>query len=353
MSSNDLTSRWSISANNPIPELMMQQISRAAASLRSGGVVAFPTETVYGLGADISHNQAIQKIFEIKGRPSDHPLIVHFADIAELGYWTEKIPAAAWLLARHFWPGPLTLILPKSKHIPLSVTGGQDMVGLRIPCHPVALTLLRQLGSRRALAAPSANRFGRISPTSAAHVRNEFGHEINMILEGGPCEVGLESTIVSCVDETVTILRPGGIPVTAIENLLQQVVSIKSHHSSIRTPGSLASHYAPATPLEVWPGGESFWSRFTVLQHQGICTAIVTRSLSDYSTRGIDENLHHILMPDDPVRYGKELYAMLRKLDEGKFDRILIEAPPDNPEWFAIADRLQRASLYFPEKPTT
>ena len=169
----------------------------AARILCAGGTVAFPTETVYGLGADVTNLNAIQKIYKIKQRPIDHPLIVHISDISHLDYWAQAIPASAWKLAQQFWPGPLTLILRRSRHIADNVTGGQDTVGLRIPAHPVALTLLNELGPEKALAAPSANRFGRISPTTAAHVREELGCDVDMILEGGACEVGLESTIIS------------------------------------------------------------------------------------------------------------------------------------------------------------
>lgn len=327
-----------------LSDLMIQQIVLAAASLRNGSVVAFPTETVYGLGADISHSQAIRKVFAIKRRPVNHPLIVHFAEIAELEYWADEIPATAWLLAEHFWPGPLTLILPKSKYIPLSVTGGQDTVGLRIPRHSVALALLKELGNRKALAAPSANRFGQVSPTSAHHVRDEFGHEVDMVLDGGSCDVGLESTIVSCLDKTVIILRPGGIPVTSIEDLLKQKVFIRSNNS-IRTPGSLAAHYAPATPLEIWPHGEPLWSRFLTLQQQGVRSAIMTRAVPPHSIRTTSENSRYVLMPSDPATYGKKLYATIRMLDCKDFGRLLVEAPPDDPEWSAITDRLQRASF--------
>jgi tRNA threonylcarbamoyl adenosine modification protein (Sua5/YciO/YrdC/YwlC family) len=193
------------------PELLAQ-IEAAAAILRQGGVVAFPTETVYGLGADASNPDAVRRIFQIKGRPADHPLIVHLSDKSQLGHWAREVPEAARLLAEHFWPGPLTLILSRNKHVSDAVTGGQDTVGLRVPGHPVALALLRAMGPAAALAAPSANRYGRISPTTAAHVREELGDSVDMILDGGPCEVGLESTIVSFTGDTATVLRPGGIP---------------------------------------------------------------------------------------------------------------------------------------------
>lgn len=324
-----------------------RQIELAAGLLRSGKVIAFPTETVYGLGADISQSQAIEKIFAIKRRPSNHPLITHFADITDLEYWASEIPTAAWLLAEHFWPGPLTLILHKSDRIPYSVTGGQDTVGLRIPQHPIAQALLRALGSRQAIAAPSANRFGHLSPTSAIHVREEFKNQIGMILDGGSCEVGLESTIVSCIGKTVMLLRPGGISVDAIENLLRQKILNNSLSHSVRVSGSLPAHYAPDTPLEICPTGNELWARASWFQQQGMRTAIVTHSSPPGTHK---EHFDFILMPDDPVTYGKILYATLRKLDQLGYDQFLIEAPPNRLDWLAVTDRLQRASYHYLNK---
>lgn len=324
-----------------------RQIEHAAGLLRGGKVVAFPTETVYGLGADISQPRAIEKIFEIKGRPSNHPLITHFADITDLEYWASEIPTAAWLLAEHFWPGPLTLILPKSDRIPASVTGGQDTVGLRIPQHPIAQALLRALGSRQAIAAPSANRFGHLSPTSAIHVREDFKNQIGMILDGGSCEVGLESTIVSCIGKAVMLLRPGGISVDAIENLLRQKILNNSLSHSVRASGNLPAHYAPDTPLEICPTSNDLWTRASWFRQQGMRTAIVTHSSpSDAHKNPVD----CILMPADPVTYGKMLYATLRKLDQLGYDQLLIEAPPNRLDWLAVTDRLQRASYHYLNK---
>lgn len=341
--------------NNHLSMSTSQQIISAANLLRNGGIVVFPTETVYGLGADVSQTLAIRKIFEIKGRPTNHPLITHFAEIADLEHWADEIPAAAWLLAEHFWPGPLTLILRKSKSVPISVTGGQSTVGLRIPRHPIALALLSELGRHKALAAPSANRFGHTSPTSAKHVTDDFENEISMILDGGSCDVGLESTIVSCIDKTVTILRPGGISVDLIESLLKQKVLIRAHNNSIQTPGSLSAHYAPTTPLEIRPSGEPLWSHAKLLYQQGIRTAIMswaTLPTLPHTKRPHDHEIspYNILMPNDPVAYGKKLYATMRLLDQKGFDRILVEEPPDNLDWLAVTDRLKRAS--FSTSPT-
>lgn len=319
------------------------QIDSAVALLRAGGTVAFPTETVYGLGADVSNFSAVQRIFEIKKRPADHPLIVHFADASRLHYWAREVPEQAWKLAEHFWPGPLTLILPRSRHVPENVTGGQDTVGLRVPDHPVALALLSALGTEGALAAPSANRFGHVSPTTAAHVQEELGQTVDMILDGGPCEIGLESTIVGFSGQIAVILRPGRISLAALTEVLGEKVVLpeRGNHTG-RVPGALASHYAPVTPLELCPT-ESLWRRALELESAGSRVAIM-----EWSGRNLDrpenKNILHFSMSREPALYGSQLYATLRRFDHEGFDRMLVEAPPDHPAWVAIADRLQRAS---------
>lgn len=324
------------------------QIVVAAALLRAGGIVAFPTETVYGLGADVSNLSAVRRVFEIKKRPVDHPLIVHFADSSRLHHWAREIPEQAWQLAEYFWPGPLTLILPRSRHVPENVTGGQDTVGLRVPDHPVALALLNALGPEGALAAPSANRFGRLSPTTAAHVREELGDAVDMVLDGGACKVGLESTIVGFNNQTALVLRPGGISLEALEEVLgSKVVATGRKKQAVRVPGSLASHYAPDTPLELWPT-ESLWQRAIELEAEGLRTAIMTWS-GQNPERPERKNWTHLAMPAEPEVYGSRLYATLRRLDHEHFDRLLIETPPDDPAWMAIADRLQRAASCIPD----
>jgi L-threonylcarbamoyladenylate synthase len=330
--------------HHPAFNILKVQITKAVKSLRMGDVIAFPTETVYGLGADISRPEAIRKIFEVKGRPYNHPLIVHFSELAELDFWAKDIPDTALILAKHFWPGPLTLILPKSEHVPLSVTGGQNTVGLRIPRHPIALQLLKELGNHRAIAAPSANRFGFVSPTTADHVKEEFGDSINIILDGGSCEVGLESTIVSCIDKEVTILRPGGISISLIENILKQKVMTQPHNHAIRASGSLASHYATTTPLETCRS-ESLLARILSSQRQGIRTAVIIWNTHEELIQPeSNDKLYYVFMPNDPIKFAKNLYAILHELDSKNFQQILVEAPPDNLEWLAIADRLTRAS---------
>ncbi len=322
---------------------LQKQIDAAVRQLQAGGTVAFPTETVYGLGADISIPSAIRQIYEIKGRPTSHPLIVHFANISQLQYWAKEIPKSAWKLATHFWPGPLTLILKRSQHVPQNVTGGQNTVGLRIPYHPVALALLTALGAEKALAAPSANRFGRISPTTAAHVQNELGDKVNMILDGGACQVGLESTIVSFDGETASVLRPGGIPLSALETVLNDNIILNNNRqSTVRAPGTLASHYAPSTPLEIGPI-QTLWQRTHELEVQNLCAAVITWS-SSTSVHNTAKNSVQFFMPGEPTAYGNQLYATLRQLDQKGFDRLLIEAPPNSPAWLAVSDRLQRAS---------
>lgn len=330
------------------PELQAR-IKAAAALLRKGGVVAIPTETVYGLAADASNPAAVKRIFEIKGRPADHPLIVHIADESQLRYWAREVPKSAKLLAHRFWPGPLTLILPRSQHVSNIITGGQDTVGLRVPDHPLALALLRAMGPNGAVAAPSANRYGRISPTTAKHVREELGDGVDMILDGGPCQVGLESTIVSCIGDTVTVLRPGGISLSAIEEVLQHKVEIvDSTSAKIRVSGSVLSHYAPVTPLELLPGG-SLWQRASELEAQGLHVATLEWSAPDAihhpnTVHSEHAGIERTAMPANPVTYGQMLYATLRRLDNGQFDRLLAELPPQTVEWLAVVDRLKRAS---------
>ena len=319
------------------------RIAAAAALLNAGGVVAFPTETVYGLGADISSPSAVRRIFEIKKRPVDHPLIVHLAGSSGLQRWTQEVPEQAWQLAEHFWPGPLTLILRRSPQVPESVTGGQDTVGLRVPDHPVALALLNALGPKTALAAPSANRFGRISPTTAAHVREELGESVDMILDGGPCRVGLESTIVGFDGEMVVILRSGGTPLPALAEVLKGRVMLSGQEKrAVRVPGALKSHYAPETPLELWPSRLLSY-RALQLAAKGLRVAVIAWS-DQQMDHAENKNIVHFSMPAEPAGYGRLLYGTLRRFDHERFDRLLVEAPPDKPGWMAIADRLQRAS---------
>lgn len=333
----------SASSSNELSQLHQARIGEAADIVRAGGTVAFPTETVYGLGADVSNPAAIEKIYTIKQRPTDHPLIVHIGDISQLSYWAENIPESAWTLAHHFWPGPLTLVLQRSSRILDCVTGGQPTVGLRMPAHPTALALLNALGPEKALAAPSANRFGRISPTTAEHVQQELGSNVDLILDGGACEVGLESTIISFHDRLPQILRPGGITASSLETALQGPFILASANPVVRTSGSLSSHYAPVTPLQIH-STELIGRHASALGAQHLRVMVMTWSKIDVTPFCTHASVKFHSMPADPILYGRQLYATLRQFDQAGFDYLLAEAPPDHSDWLAIADRLQRAS---------
>ncbi len=320
----------------------MNDIQRAVQLLRQGELVALPTETVYGLGADALNPDAVAKIFAAKGRPSDHPLIVHLADASQIMTWAREVPKDAIALARAFWPGPLTLILKRDESVPDLVTGGQDTVGLRVPNHPVALELLRAFGS--GVAAPSANRFGRISPTTAAHVRQELGERVALILDGGACAVGLESTIVDLSRGVTVILRPGAIGADEIARVLGRRPRLRSEveagnaaeqGATPRVSGALAAHYAPRTPLELVAT-----DALAAQARPG--DAVLARCAAPAS---LAEGVAWAQAPADPAGYGHDLYARLRSLDESGATRILVEAPPASPDWAAVADRLGRAAV--------
>ena len=320
--------------------ILQYEIRTAVALLQAGKTVAFPTETVYGLGADAANPSAVKQIFQIKGRPAAHPLIVHIADISHMESWATDIPAAAWKLAEQFWPGPLTLILPRRSNVPLEVTGGQDTVGLRVPQHPVASALLHAFGG--GIAAPSANRFGRISPTTAQHVSEELGTQVGMILDGGACTVGLESTIIKLTDNHPLLMRPGGLSIEAIEQALHQKIShAPPAVPTIRVSGMLDAHYAPVTPLELLPA-PILREQALHLAQRGQQVAVLMRGHD--SARHNSSGVTTFFMPGSPVEYAHALYAMLHRVDHGDFDHLLIEAPPDTGEWLAINDRLRRAA---------
>ena len=332
------------SNTDQLDQAQRSRVCAAAAILNNGGIVAFPTETVYGLGADATNPAAVQKIYAIKQRPANHPLILHIGNRAHLQQWSRDIPETAWMLAERFWPGPLTLILQRSRYVPDCVTGGQDTVGIRIPAHATALALLDAMHPEKAIAAPSANLYGRISPTTSAHVRAALAGKVDMILDGGPCQIGLESTIVRADHQTVSILRPGGITVAEIESALNRPVSLAYNNpeQTMRVSGSLPAHYAPSTPLRLHTKAE-IGEQALGLAGQHFQIAVVTWSAFDplsLSAPGI----RHIAMPPDPVEYGKQLYAALHQCDQIGLDFILMETPPQKPAWLAIADRLQRAS---------
>jgi L-threonylcarbamoyladenylate synthase len=318
------------------------EIERAAATLRAGGLVAFPTETVYGLGADACNPAAVARIFAAKGRPQDHPLIVHLAGVELLPQWAREIPPAVHKLAAAFWPGPLTLILKRADGVPDCVTGGQDSVGLRIPGHPVALALLRAFagaeGARRysGVAAPSANQFGRVSPTTAAHVRAELGAALDCVLDGGECDVGIESTIVDLSRDRAVLLRPGRITPAQIAAVIGAQVEL-ADAAAPRVPGAMASHYAPRTPLELVTAA-GLPARLSALR--GTRVAVLARTEAPASPKDVSWHA----APRSAAGYAHELYASLRRLDALGCALILVEMPPATPEWQGVCDRLQRAS---------
>ena len=324
-------------------------VKQAADKLRAGELVAFPTETVYGLGADASNPVALAKIFAAKGRPADHPLIVHVADAEQLGQWARDIPPAATALAKAFWPGPLTLILKRQPTVPDLVTGGQDTVGLRVPNHPLALQLLKAFGG--GLAAPSANRFGRISPTTAQHVREELGHSVSLVLDGGPCKVGIESTILDLSRGEPVILRPGMISAEQIGQVLGKLPAgpDKKAGAIANTPrvsGSLDSHDAPTTSMRL-VSPRQLVAAVDKLMNEGARVAV----LSPQPCPHAHESVVWQQALNQPAAYARDLYANLRGLDRSGASVILVEQPPKNPEWLAIGDRLTRAAHGAEEAP--
>ena len=325
----------------PLSTEMTLAVEQAAAVLRRGGLVAFPTETVYGLGADAENPDAVARIFAAKGRPVNHPLIVHIGHAGLLEHWVADIPPSAWLLAKHFWPGPLTLILKRNARVLDAVTGGQDTVGLRMPDHPVALALLTAFGG--GVAAPSANRYGRISPTLAAHVRDELGEAVDCILDGGPCRVGIESTILDLNGAHPQLLRPGAISAAAIERVLGQPLAEVSR-AVPRVPGALPSHYAPQTPL-VLVAPYDLQAEVKRCLERGERVAVLARSTATPLTNCVWQT-----MPSDASDYAHELYARLRVLDALHVDQLLIEALPAEPVWQAVRDRLARAAQAQPDR---
>ncbi|MDE2177919.1 MAG: threonylcarbamoyl-AMP synthase [Xanthomonadaceae bacterium] len=304
-------------------------VEDAVATLRRGELIGLPTETVYGLAADASNAAAVARVFALKGRPADHPLIVHLGAAALLEDWARAVSAAARTLAARFWPGPLTLVLPRAARVLDAVTGGQDTVALRMPAHPLARAVLQAFGG--GLAAPSANRFGRISPTRPEHVRAEFGDAVACILDGGPCAVGIESTIVDLSGSMPRILRPGAITRAMLETALGATVAAGAARSSPRVSGALPAHYAPVTPLELLDG-----AALRARLHETGVLAL---------THGIDIGAAAGLrLPADAAGYARGFYAALRELDARGARQLLVEAPPEDPAWAGVRDRLQRAA---------
>jgi L-threonylcarbamoyladenylate synthase len=302
--------------------------------LRAGELVVFPTETVYGLGANAANPAAVRKIFEVKGRPPDHPVIVHLDNPRYLHRWVSNVPALAEKLAARFWPGPLTLILPKADNVNDIVTGGQDSIGIRVPSHPIAQQLLTAFGG--GIAAPSANRFGRLSPTKPEHVREELGEAFGVILDGGESPIGLESTIVSCLGNEVRLLRPGFIT----RSQLEQVVGELTIGGPVpRVSGDRRLHYAPATPLAIVSSDdlEKYAGEF-VSRQQKVAVLAMRPPLNT------QRNMTWINAGKKAETYAHNLYNHLRTLDSAGCARILVQEVPEDERWTAILDRLQRAS---------
>ena len=308
-------------------------VRRAAALLRAGGLVAIPTETVYGLAADTENPAAVLRIFAAKGRPSFHPLIVHIASGDKLNHWASTVPDSAQRLAERFWPGPLTMILPRSERVPGVVTGDLPTVGLRVPAHPLTQALLKEFGG--GLAAPSANRFGRVSPTTAEHVREELGERVDLILDGGPCQVGLESTIVDLSGPIPTLLRPGAITPEQLAEILPDLV-LTPGETAAHCSGRLDSHYAPQAQVETVSPAE-LPGRLAMAFQEPIA---VLAAISPQTARSIT----WLEMPGDPVAYAQQLYARLREVDQLGIGKALVVLPPETGIGLAIADRVRKAA---------
>ncbi|MFZ6799688.1 L-threonylcarbamoyladenylate synthase [Undibacterium sp. Di24W] len=326
----------------------LKQIEAAARALEQGALVGFPTETVYGLGADAENVDAVANIYKAKGRPSNHPVIVHVAPEADIAYWVKEIPAPAQALIDAFWPGPLTLILKRADHIPDAVSGGQDSIGVRCPSHPVAQALLRAFkGGKGGVAAPSANKFGHVSPTKAEHVLEEFPVEvasgmIAAVLDGGQSDVGIESTIVDMsrlATHGPVLLRPGHITTLQLEQVLGMVVKAPDQ-AAPRASGTLEAHYAPTTPVAM-VAVEDLEPTISQLLAAGKRVAVMA-----YESHTTDPRLQgwRQLNPD-PIGYAHDLYADLRELDHVDADIILVEALPEKREWQGVSDRLRRAAF--------
>lgn len=320
-------------------------VMAAARELEAGKLVAFPTETVYGLGADAENPQAVAKIYAAKGRPANHPVIVHLAPDADLAYWASDIPAEARQLAEAFWPGPLTLILKRATSIPDAVSGGQNTIGLRCPSHPVAQALLREFKEGRGgVAAPSANRFGHVSPTTAQHVIDEFGNgtesPLAMVLDGGQSEVGIESTILDLsrmATHGPVLLRPGAITPEQIKKVIGSLPALPDA-AAPRASGTLESHYAPVTPVVI-VARENLTRVLAELKASGCKAAVI-----GHSNPAVDASIALQRLPGEAQGYAHDLYAALRQADSEGADVILLEATPEEADWQGVNDRLKRAA---------
>jgi L-threonylcarbamoyladenylate synthase len=328
------------------PAATDEAIDRAARLVRSGGLVAIPTETVYGLATDALDSESVDRIFRAKGRPATNPLIVHVADQAMARALAAAWPAAAEAITNHFWPGPVTVVVPRHRDVPDMVTAGGPTVALRCPAHRLTRRLIERSGCP--LAAPSANRSEAISPTRASHVLESLGDRVDLILDGGPCTHGIESTVVDCTTTPPRILRPGPIGREALEAVIGGGVAIGTADSTeptrpARAPGGHARHYAPKTPLEL-PADPP--ARVAELLQEGRRVGWLTRRPADPVVRGLaaSHDLVVVPMPDAPAPFAAALYATLHALDQRELDRLVCDRPPDTEPWHALHDRLTRAA---------
>ena len=320
-----------------IGRVLQSEIQEAVEALRAGELVGFPTETVYGLGANANNPDAVRKIFRVKGRPSTHPLIVHIDHPRYIQRWVREMTPEAKRLADAFWPGPLTLVAKRAPAVNDIITGGQDTIAIRVPNHPVAQQLLNAFGG--GIAAPSANRYGKVSPTRAEHVRDEFNaDELRIVLDGDDCKIGLESTIVSCVGDVPRVLRPGTITMTQLRAVVPSI-QLGPNPSSPRVPGSMSRHYSPATPVNVVPSRrlEIVMNEFTAKEEK----VAVLAQRPPGNTTPFMTWINAGMRPD---AYARQLYANLRTLDKAGAKIILVEEVPDDERWEAIRDRLKRAA---------
>ncbi|MEX1218429.1 MAG: L-threonylcarbamoyladenylate synthase [Acidimicrobiales bacterium] len=321
---------------------MSSEVESAVAALRAGRLVAFPTETVYGLGADASNDEAVRRVFAVKGRPTDHPLIVHIADGSLLHQWATRVTSTAQLLADALWPGPLTLLVERSSTVSSAVTGGRSTVGIRVPDHPIALALLNSFGG--GIAAPSANRFGRVSPTTAAHVVADLGSDVDLVLDGGPCRVGVESTIVDLTGEVPLVLRTGGVPVSDIAEIIGHSVAVHASAepsgSGARAPGMLEAHYAPAAQVVLADEHEVI----DVLIDVSARTNGPVGVLAGCCLPGLPEGIIELEPAGNTEEFAAVLYSRLRQADRLGLGTVVCVPPPAVGIGLAVNDRLRRAA---------
>ena len=317
-----------------------KSVSRAVSLLQKGECVALPTETVYGLAADASNIIAVNKIFEAKGRPKNHPLIVHIPDVSHLENWAKAIPSIAYDLAKLFWPGPLSLLLKKADHVPYEVTGGLDTIALRVPAHPLFLDVLTQLN--RGIAAPSANQYKQLSPTIAEQVMHGLNGRIAAVLEGGPCEHGLESTILDLVSEKPRILRSGPVTQQLLETAMGQNVNTPKNHTQV-VPGNVKAHYQPNTPLRIF-SSEKLLTQIDKLDLKNHHLIVWSDAVVEQCKKTNFPTSKWSRLENDAVLFGRELYVTLYQIDQTCPNQIMIEQPPQSATWAAVNDRLARAA---------